>query len=256
MASALPTIAIIIGAWQNTENYEPLRQVLSSRGYDTVCRSPPSTSSDHGDTDLAADSAFVHEEILRPLVEDGKEVIVVVHSFGGVYGGGALKGLSRSERAQSGNAGGIVAVVYLAAACIPSGVTTLQAMGIGEELLPWVELDKSTGLLSVPDPIPLLFHNLPPEVAHHWAAKMKHQAIKPMQSVVTYAPFEDEMYKGHLAYLKCLQDEMIHLPGQLKFLSLAGIEVTDEMDASHMPWLDNSDETAMKLLRLVEKVRM
>ncbi|KAJ6093084.1 hypothetical protein N7486_008373 [Penicillium sp. IBT 16267x] len=256
MSAPLPTIALVAGAWQNHESYEPLRQALSNLGYESVCRSPPSTSLPHGDTDLAADSAFIHDEVLRPLVEEGKEVIVVMHSFAGVYGGGAVKGLSKTERSQSGHGGGVIALVYVAAACIPTGVTALQAMGIGEELLPWVVLDKSTGLLSIPDPVPLMFHNLPTEAAERWATKMKKQAIKPMQSVVTYAPFEDEWYKGHLAYLKCSQDETIHPPGQLKFLTVAGIEVTDEMATSHMPWLEAADETAEKILGLVEKVRM
>ncbi|KAI9743406.1 MAG: hypothetical protein M1818_003253 [Claussenomyces sp. TS43310] len=87
--------------------------------------------------DLDADIAFVHDEILHPPVNDGKEVIVVMHSFAGVYGGGAVKGLSKA----AGRLGGIIALVYVAAACVPSGVSTLKLMGIGEEILPWASLD-------------------------------------------------------------------------------------------------------------------
>lgn len=137
----LPTVAIIAGAWQNPDCYEPLRQSLASRGYDSVSRSPPSTSLPHGDTDLDADIAFVHNSILLPLVDEGKEVVVVMHSFGGVYGGGAVQGLSKAEYSKTGKKGGVIALVYMAAACIPSGVSTLQLMGIGDELLPWVSLD-------------------------------------------------------------------------------------------------------------------
>ncbi|KAJ5626871.1 alpha beta hydrolase family domain protein [Penicillium herquei] len=254
MSVSLPTVVLIPGAWQNPETYEPLRSCLASRGYESICLSPPSTSLSHGETDLAADSSFVHEDILRPLVEEGKDVLVVMHSFAGVYGGGAVKGLSKTERSQSGKPGGIIALVYVAAACIPTGITALQAMGIGEELLPWVVLQN--GILTIPEPVPLMFHNLLAQEAQKWASKMKHQAIKPMQSVVTYAPFEDDIYKGHLAYLLCTQDETIHPSGQRKFLTVAGIEVMDEIPTSHMPWLEMADQTTEKILSLAEKVRI
>lgn len=144
---ALPTVAIIAGAWQNAANYEPLRDALAKRGYESVCRSPPSTTLPHGDTDLEADIAFVHNEVFRPLVDQGKEVIILLHSFAGVYGASAVKGLSKSEVSEAGRPGGIIAIVYLAAPCIPSGVSLFQVMGIGPQLLPWVSLDVCTALI-------------------------------------------------------------------------------------------------------------
>lgn len=128
-------------------NYEPLRDALAKRGYESVCRSPPSTTLPHGDTDLEADIAFVHNEVFRPLVDQGKEVIILLHSFAGVYGASAVKGLSKSEVSQTGRPGGIIAIVYLAAPCIPSGVSLFQVMGIGPQLLPWVSLDVCTALI-------------------------------------------------------------------------------------------------------------
>ncbi|KAK8069350.1 alpha/beta-hydrolase [Apiospora phragmitis] len=117
--NALPTVAIIAGAWQNPSNYEPLRHALADRGYESVCLSPPSTSLPHGDTDLEADIAFVHDKVLLPLVDEGKDVIVLCHSFAGVYGGSAVKDLAKATYAQAGKAGGIIAVVYLAAVMVP-----------------------------------------------------------------------------------------------------------------------------------------
>ncbi|KAL4860799.1 hypothetical protein BDV12DRAFT_181105 [Aspergillus spectabilis] len=255
-SSPLPTVAIIAGAWQNPDNYVPLRDALAKLGYESVCQAPPSTCLPHGDTDLEADIAFVRDDILVPLVDSGKEVIVVLHSFAGVYGGSALKGLSKTVYAQKGKPGGVTAVVYVAGPCVPSGMSTLQLLGIGEDLVPWVTLDESTGLLSLTDPVSLLFHKLPPNEAQSWAAKMKRQAIKPLQGIVPYAPFEDDFYKGHLAYLRCAEDECVHPPGQAKFIAVAGIQETDELPTSHMPWLEIADTTAERILGLVAKVRM
>ncbi|KAJ0419759.1 hypothetical protein BJY00DRAFT_313681 [Aspergillus carlsbadensis] len=169
----LPTIVLIAGAWQSPEHYVPLQDALTKLGYESVCQAPLSTSLPHGDTDLEADIAFVRDDILLPLIDTGKEVIVVLHSFAGVHGGGALEGLSRTEYAREGRTGSVVAVVYIAAPCVPSGMSTLQLLGIGEDLVPWVTLDESTGLLALTDPIPLLFHKLPPHEAQSWASKMK-----------------------------------------------------------------------------------
>jgi hypothetical protein len=85
---------------------------------------------------------------------------------------------------------------------------------------------------------------------------MNPQAIKPLQGIVPYAPFEDEFYKGHLAYLKCVEDQCVHLPGQSKFIAAAGIQETDELPTSHMPWLEMATTTAEKILGLVAKVQM
>lgn len=110
--------------------------------------------------------------------------------------------------------------------------------------------------MSIPDPIPLLFHNLPEQEAREWARKMRTQAIKPMQGLIPYAPFEDHVYKGHMAYLICSDDHMVHPPGQDKFVAVAGIEVTDKLPNGHMPWLEAANETAEKILGLATKIRM
>ncbi|KAL2871603.1 alpha/beta hydrolase [Aspergillus lucknowensis] len=260
----LPTVAIVAGAWQSPDNYGPLRDALARLGYESVCQAAPSTSLPHGDTDLDTDIAFVHDSVLLPLVKSGKEVIVVLHSFAGVYGGGAVKGLSRTEYAQNGEPGGVIAVVYVAGPCVPSGISTLQLLGIGPDLVPWVSLDRSlqwqsqesTGLLSMVDPVSLLFHKLPAPEAQSWAANMKRQAIKPLQGIVPYAPFEDDLFKGHLAYLRCAEDECVHPPAQAKFIAAAGIQETDELPTSHMPWLEMADTTAEKIIAMAERVRM
>lgn len=136
-----PTIVVVAGAWQNTKCYDSLRAAFASSGYESVCRSPPSTTLPHGDTDLAADANFMRDDILQPLLAEGKDVVLLMHSFGGVYGGASVSGLSKTEREKEGQKGGVVALVYMAAACVPSGMTTLERMGVGEDLLPWVELD-------------------------------------------------------------------------------------------------------------------
>lgn len=118
-------------------------------------------------------------------------------------------------------------------------------------------MQKSTSLLTIPDPTPLMFHNLPPPQAAHWASRMHHQAIAPMRSTVTYNPAEDARYKHHLAYLLCTDDQTFHLGSQRKFLEGAGIAETVELvGRSHMPFLEDAEGTARAVVGVVGRVGM
>lgn len=61
--------------------------------------------------------------------EQGRDVVLVLHSFGGVPGCAAAGPFVRSVRKDQGKKGGIVAVLFLAAFAIPKGMSCLQAFG-------------------------------------------------------------------------------------------------------------------------------
>ncbi|KAL2845205.1 hypothetical protein BJY01DRAFT_247793 [Aspergillus pseudoustus] len=157
----LPTLAIVAGAWQSLEHYEPLQDGLAKIGYESVYQAPPSNCLPHG---VPISKRILHfcvtASFFRWLTVARRSSWVCTHSPA-VYGGGALKGLSKNEYAHQGKLGGVVAVVYIAEPCVPCGTATLQLLEIGEDLVPWVSLDESTGLLSLVEPVSLLFHKLP-----------------------------------------------------------------------------------------------
>lgn len=250
-----PTFVIAPGAWQSAEAFHPLQVALKARSYPSVSKSPPSvTCTDGRNADLDNDVEFVRNELLLPLIEEGKDIILVMHSFGGVYGGGAVKGLSKDERQRSGKTGGVLALIFVSAACVPVGMSLLETMGVGDELLPWVTLDEDTGKLTIPEPIPLMFHDLPPQEADRWAKTLKTHAIKSMKSKVTYAAFSDPVYEGKLAYLLCENDQTVPLHGQKKYMQLAGITLSASLPTSHMPFLDDTEKTADTLIELFWKI--
>lgn len=126
---AKPTIAIILGAAATTEHYASLCSALEAKGYPTACGDPPSiTVEDATIVTIQDDVDFVRSKVLAPLLAEGKDVVVVAHSYGGGYGAAALEGLSKRERTKKGEEGGVVGVIYLAAFCIDPGESTLQAL--------------------------------------------------------------------------------------------------------------------------------
>jgi hypothetical protein len=52
---------------------------------------------------------------LTPLVNAGKNVVMVMHSYGGAPGSAAVKGLTRAVRQTAGLPGGVIELVYMAA---------------------------------------------------------------------------------------------------------------------------------------------
>jgi hypothetical protein len=71
----------------------------------------------------------------------GKDVILVMHSYGGVPGSAAAKDLSKEERAKESKPGGIVRLVYLAAFPIEEGVSLDD---LGGSLSSWCQVDEAT----------------------------------------------------------------------------------------------------------------
>lgn len=68
------------------------------------------------------DVAIVRRD-LESLVGDGKDVILVMHSYGGMAGGGAIEGLEVGR--SPGAKGGVKAAVFLAAFLTPKGKSLL-----------------------------------------------------------------------------------------------------------------------------------
>jgi pimeloyl-ACP methyl ester carboxylesterase len=78
-------------------------------------------------------------EVLVKLADDGQDLVVVGHSYGGVVASCAVEGLSKSARAKEGTAGGVIKVVYLAAFAIDKGQSLLGMLG--GNYLPWMKVE-------------------------------------------------------------------------------------------------------------------
>ena len=139
--SPKPTILMIPGAWLSSSTYQPLLDVLEKAGFPTVySRLTSLNPSDPPTTSIAADAAIIRRDALLPLVEDqGKEVILVMHSYGGLPGGAAAVGLGVRERRREGKKGGVLGLIPITAFIIPED--TSLADGLGGRLPNWVLRD-------------------------------------------------------------------------------------------------------------------
>lgn len=139
-----PTIALVPGAWHTPAHYEPLLEQLRKLGYATISQQLPSVGSEDPKSQSAANDAdFVRRNVLLPELDQGKDVIVLMHSYGGSPGSAAAKGLSKTERAAAGQKGGVIGLVYISAFLAGEGDSLVSKNPDGK-LHPWVIIDVSS----------------------------------------------------------------------------------------------------------------
>lgn len=136
-----PTILLVPGAWHTPQHYGVLLGSLEKAGYSTLAGRLPSVGAlDPRDKDVATDTAHVRE-LLMSEIERGSEVLLLMHSYGGIPGAAAAKGLSISERQADGKRGGVVGLLFISAFVMNEGDSMVKP---GDEPAPWAVLDVST----------------------------------------------------------------------------------------------------------------
>lgn len=107
---------------------------LEQAGYNT--RTLGLITVNHPKVDVSADAVELIVAILSPLIEQqGKDIVLYLHSYAGFPGSHAIKGLSKQERLAAGKQGGILGLIYQSA-FIPKEGDTLLKM-IGGSYAPW-----------------------------------------------------------------------------------------------------------------------
>lgn len=123
--SSKPVIVLIPGGFCSPKAYAKLASTLEEQGYETIvirlrtCTNSPGTDPSTPEWQALAqltpfdDAKLVHEA-LASLVEQGREALLVGHSYGSLPMLASCQGWTTHERSAKGLQGGIKGVVYLA----------------------------------------------------------------------------------------------------------------------------------------------
>lgn len=65
---------------------------------------------------------------ITELADQGIDIVLLAHSYGGLAAREALKGLSKEERASKGKKGGVIRVIYLSAVICEPGQTSSDVL--------------------------------------------------------------------------------------------------------------------------------
>ena len=117
---ASPIIAIIHGACQPAPLYVPFTKALDAHSLPSYIISLPSCDASPSHKDFSADVTLIRDTVTKSL-DDGKNVIVVMHSYGGIPGSAALKGLGKTERSKAGKETAVLRLVYVCSQLLREG---------------------------------------------------------------------------------------------------------------------------------------
>ena len=123
MAAVKPTIVLIHGGWHIPSTYSKFTNSLKSAGYEVhVPRLPSMNEARPPNTDLTTDTELIRGYV-ESLVDAGRSIIAIMHSYGGQVGTNALYGLGLKSRSQSGESlsGGVIQLIYMCAFALPEG---------------------------------------------------------------------------------------------------------------------------------------
>lgn len=136
--SEKPTLVFIPGAWHPPAVFEKVITLLKGLGYPCMALHLPSVGGKLTTT-MTDDTAHIQKAI-TPLVEEGKDVVLITHSYSGIPGTESVKGLAKKDRQAAGQQGGVIAMVYLTAFLILPGQSLASFLGCMPD---WITFDVS-----------------------------------------------------------------------------------------------------------------
>jgi hypothetical protein len=144
MASTRPFFVIVPGGCQNPTHYGYLAHLLQLAGYPTYSALLPSVGAS-GTVTTEDDMAYIRDRMILPILDyEEHDVILVMHSYSGVPGGGAALGLGKKERAARGKKAGVIGQIYCAAILQRGGDGVDLFTASGGSFPPYLTPDAST----------------------------------------------------------------------------------------------------------------
>lgn len=134
-AGTLPTIVFIPASFSPASFYNKTIDRLREIGFEAIIHTLPSASREPPEkaATLAEDVTYFHGVVAK-LVEQGKEVVLVTHSYGGIVGTEVCKGLTKTDREAAGKKGGLIRLVYMTAVVPMLGQSLNNVLGFPANL--------------------------------------------------------------------------------------------------------------------------
>ncbi len=184
MATSLPVIVLVHGAWHTPPIYQSYIDDLKTQGFTVYCPRLPSCSGASPPKASLPEDIVCVREVVKPLVEAGKRVVMVMHSYGGAVGTDAVEGLAFSARKAAGQSGGVIHLLYLCAFMLPPGSTILGIVKEAGMAHLWSQFidDGADGSTFPKDPVQLFYGGIDQEVVDK---ALPHLVRFPMSALTT-----------------------------------------------------------------------
>lgn len=139
--SSKPVFVLVQGATNTPSHYAYLQHLLLSQGYGilsallpTVGATSPVTAED--------DVEYIRSRMLLPVLDmEGHDVIMISHSYGGMPGSAAARGLGKADRAAEGKTTSILGQIFIATILPRGGDGKDVVATFGGQLPPHIQVD-------------------------------------------------------------------------------------------------------------------
>jgi len=242
-----PTLIFVPGAWHTPEYWGKVISAMESKQYTCEPVTLPTTQDTSKGVNFASDVTRVRDAIAEE-ISFGRDVVLVVHSYGGAVGASAIKQLSRKTALPDEGKGHVIGLFMVATGFAAPGMSFLEGIG-GKPPPTWdADYENNTMPLKV-DPVNMLYHDLPKIEAETWVGKLTEQALT---SVTDGYELAYEGWKDvPVWYIITTEDRALPVEMQRMFADTAekaGAELTRrEIASSHSPMLSQPEETAKHL---------
>lgn len=248
-----PAIVLVHGAWHVPEHYTDFIQHLQQVSFEVFCpRLPTCDETKRLTSDMFSDAQVVRSQVIS-LIDKSRDVIMLLHSYGGAVGTEAVKGLSATECAAKGLRGGVTHLIYMCGFMLQVG-ESVGGASLPRPVPEPVESDEATGTTFLCEPpIQLFYADLEPERAKKMEALLVRQSGPAMTDAITYPAWQ------HIptTYLR-MQDDQVLFPEwqdrQIKAVRDSGVSLTVETyESSHSPFLSIPGEMVVAVERAAKQ---
>lgn len=243
-----PTILFVPGAWHKSACYAPVIESLSTHGYPTATAELASVGPKPG-LETWADDVSNIQAVLSPLVEAGKSVVVVAHSYGSLPAGEALKPFLQRAREAEGKKGGVVHIMYISAFVLPAGASLMG--GLGGKDLPWFDVSASKREVEPINPAEIFYNDLAPDEQQRQIERLETFSYQMYYQETTWAPYKEVPS----SFVYCTKDNAIPLQVQQGMVKGSGADFLETtVEAGHSPFLSKVEEVVKAIEGAAESV--
>jgi pimeloyl-ACP methyl ester carboxylesterase len=125
-----PTLVIVTGSFAPAHMYDGFVESLNRQNVKAIVISAPSVGRKEGRPPATmSDDAEEITNVVSKLLDEGKPVVLMTHSYGGIPGTESLKNISRKAREAQGKEGGVDKIIYLTSVVVQPGTSNFDAFG-------------------------------------------------------------------------------------------------------------------------------
>jgi pimeloyl-ACP methyl ester carboxylesterase len=184
---------------------------------------------------------------------NGRNVVLIAHSYGGIVGNSAIKGFAKPKDTDDSQSGYVIGLILIASGYTLTGLSFMDPF-FGHPPPSW-RVNNETGYAElVVSPREFFYHDLPEEEAKYWVSQLTSQSLKALfeGGEYTYAGWKDVPSW----YIGTVEDRGLSVLAQRMSVGMAremGASVEHrELQTSHSPFLNQPGLTVQIILEAVD----